>query len=214
MHAHAAATHSRGPDTVHTPDILKTTKNIRVIISQLKRSAHCLEQYRQMSWFGSKKPTSVGLLGQGIAKMATQTVNVNAVKSFEEHLKETLEARKSHGRSAVAETLSKYQDADKWPQFPVPLPAPMKLAVKKKAYDVDDDEDEDDDNEGGCCNCCGCCSMACKCGPRTLLYGLSCVMMMCCMQGLILRKAVGFLLKRKWSKKIEDGIDLQVLHVI
>ena len=170
-----------------------------------------------MGWFDSKKPSSVDMLGQGIAKMAKQSINGKDVKSFEEHLKETLEARKTNGATSVAETLAPYQDAEKWPQFPMQLPAPMQLAVKKKAYPVDDDEDEDDDNEGGCCNCCNCCgccnccSCSLKCGPRTILYGLSCAMMLCCMQGLILRKAVGFLLKRKWQSKIEDGIDLQVL---
>ena len=166
-----------------------------------------------MGWF-EKKPTSTGMLGQGIAKMAKQAVNGHEVKPFEQHLKETLEARKSRGASAVAETLSPYQDADKWPQFAVALPTPMKMAVKKKAYAVDDDEDEDDDNEEGCCKCCGCCnccSIELKCGARRLLYGISCVMMMCCVQGLILRKAVAFLLKRKWQSKVEDGVDLQVL---
>ena len=152
------------------------------------------------------------MLGQGIATIAKQTVNGNEVKPFEQHLKETLEARKHRGASAVAETLSPYQDAERWPQFPVTLPQPMQKAVKKREYAFDIDEDEDAEDEGGC-GCCNCFSIELKCGARKILYGISCVMMMCCMQGLILRKAVGFLLKRKWRSKVEGGIDLQVLVI-
>jgi hypothetical protein len=157
-----------------------------------------------------KKPSTVDVLSTGIEAARTQLASGIQIKSFEEHLKETLEARKQNGREAVAPDLEKYQDATTWPQFNMSLPEPFVQAVKRRAFEVDDDEDEDDDRHG-CCNCCGCGS-CCSCGPRTLISAVACVAMLCCIQGMILRTAIKFLLQHKWRNKIADGIDLQT-HV-
>lgn len=165
-----------------------------------------------MSWLG-KKPLSVAILGNDITKATKESINGHIVKSFDTHLKETLEARKYKGSTAVASTLERYQDADKWPQFSVALPSPIKIAVKRRAYDVDDDSAAFSAAGAVAATSLAAVILVLLCGPRTLLYGLACITLLLGVQALLLPKAVGYQLKRKWRSKIEDGTDLQVLVV-